>query len=100
MAAFRLSLCAEADLLSIGTHTLRAWGEAQTVRYLDELEFCCQKLADNSVLGRACHHIRPGLYRNEVGRHIIFFRREPAGILVSRILHARMLPERHSFNDE
>jgi plasmid stabilization system protein ParE len=27
----------------------------------------------------------------EAGKHVIFFRREPAGIVVSRILHERML---------
>jgi toxin ParE1/3/4 len=95
---FRLSRLAEADLLSIGGYTLRTWGESQTVRYLGELESCCQQLADNPASGRTCDHIRPGLCRKEVGKHVVFFRREPMGILVSRILHEHMLPERHSFN--
>jgi hypothetical protein len=30
----------------------------------------------------------------------VFFRREPGGILVSRILHERILPERHAVDDE
>jgi len=42
----------------------------------------------------------PGLRRMEQGKHVVFFRREPAGILVSRILHERMLPERHAMVDE
>jgi toxin ParE1/3/4 len=50
--------------------------------------------------GRCCDHIRPGIYRMEVGKHVIFFRRDSAGIVVSRILHERMLPERHAFDDE
>ena len=100
MGASRFSSRAEADLLNIGTYTLRTWGEAQTIRCLDELEQCCRDLADNPLLGRACDHIRPGLYRAENGKHVIFFRRESSGIMVSRILHERMLPERHSFNDE
>jgi plasmid stabilization system protein ParE len=29
----------------------------------------------------------------EHGRHVIFYRIEPRGISVSRILHQRMLPE-------
>jgi hypothetical protein len=36
----------------------------------------------------------------EQGKHVAFFRREPGGILVSRIPHERMLPGRHSFDDE
>ena len=87
-------------LLSVGVYTLRTWGEAQTIRYIDELEDCCQHLADNPTSGRSCDHIRPGLYRRKAGKHVIFFRRDPAGIVVSRILHERMLPERHAFDDE
>jgi len=52
-------------LLSIGAYTLRRWGEAQTVRYLDELEDCCRQLADNVASGRACDYVRPGLYRSD-----------------------------------
>lgn len=100
MATFRFSRLAEADLLSIGVYTLRTWGEAQTIRYIDDLEDCCQQLADSPASGRSCDHIRAGLCRMEVGKHVIFFRREPTGILVSRILHERMLPERHAFNDD
>ena len=87
-------------MLSVGVYTLNTWGEAQTIRYIDELEDCCQHLADSPASGRPCDRICPGLYRAEVGKHVIFFRREPTGILVSRILHQRMLPERHAFDDE
>jgi toxin ParE1/3/4 len=86
-------------LLSIGSYTLRTWGEAQTIRYFDALEPSCQMLADNSGAGRVCDYARPGLYRKEQGKHVIFFRPEPDGIRVSRILHERMLPRRHLFDD-
>ncbi len=100
MAACRFSRAAEADLVSIGVYTLRAWGSAQTARYLDELEACCQQLADNLAAGRLCDHVRPGLRRMEQGKHVVFFRREPTGVLVCRILHERMLPERHVIDEE
>ena len=100
MALFRFSRSAEADLLAIGAHTLRTWGEEQAVRYIDGLEACCQMLADNPELGRACDDIRPGLRRMEHGRHVVFYRQAAAGILVSRILQQRMLPERQSIADE
>jgi toxin ParE1/3/4 len=100
VGAFRFSRLAESDLLSVGSYTLRTWGETQTVRYLAELEACCQQLADNPALGRSCDDIRPGLHRREQGKHVIFFRRESEGILVSRILHERMLPVRHAFSDD
>ena len=99
MAAFRFSRRAEADLLIIGAYTLRSWGEDQTIRYIDDLEACCQMLADNPTLGRACDEVRPGLRRMECGQHVVFYREDAEGILVSRILHQRMLPERHAIDD-
>jgi toxin ParE1/3/4 len=98
--AFRYSRRAEADLLSIARYTLRTWGEEQTTRYIDDLEACCQMLADNPMLGRACDRIRQGLRRMERGQHVVFYREDARGILVSRILHLRMLPERQSIDED
>jgi toxin ParE1/3/4 len=100
VASFRFSRRAEADLTSIVAFTLRAWGEAQAAEYLDQLESRFQALADNPRLGRACAYIRPGLRRFEHGRHVVFYRLTAQGILISRILHERMLPDRHNFVDE
>ena len=55
--------------------------------YLDDLEACCQMVADDPTLGRACDDIRPGLRRMERGRLVVFYRQDAGGILVSRILH-------------
>jgi toxin ParE1/3/4 len=85
--------------MDIGAYTLNAWGEDQTICYIDGLETCCQQLADNPELGRLCDHIRPGLRRMEHPRHVVFYRIEAGGILVSRILHQRMLPERHRIDE-
>jgi len=97
---FRFSRRAEDDLLNIGDYTLRTWGKAQAARYLGELEVCCQMLAANPVLGRPCDDVRPGLRRLEHGKHVVFYRQEPGGILVSRILHQRMLPDRYDTDDQ
>jgi len=97
VAAFRLSRLAESDLLSIGGYTIRTWGDDQVIDYMDDFERCCQMLANNPKAGRACDHIRPGLRRMERGEHVVFYRQEAGGILISRILHRRMLAERQSF---
>ena len=86
--------------MDIGTYTLRTWGEDQAIRYLAGLETCCQQLADNPELGRACDHVRPGLRRMEHGRHVVFYRIEAGAIVVSRILHQRMLPERQIIDEQ
>jgi toxin ParE1/3/4 len=95
VAGFRFSRRAEADLLSIGEYTLRTWGKAQAARYIGELEICCQTMADNPGLGRPCDDVRPGLRRLEHRKHVIFYRQEREGILISRILNKRMIPDRH-----
>jgi toxin ParE1/3/4 len=100
VATFRLSRLAEDDLTGIGVYTLRTWGEDQAIRYLDGLEACCRRLANNPELGRACESVRPELRRMEQGKHVVFFRREPGGILISRILHERMLPEGHAIDED
>jgi toxin ParE1/3/4 len=100
MALLRFSRRAEADLLSIGAYTLRTWGEDQAIRYIDDLEACCQALAGNPALGRRCDDVRPGLRRMECGRHAVFYREAAGGILVSRILHQGMLPDRHAIDDD
>ena len=87
-------------MLSIGNYTLRSWGEAQAFRYLGELEACCQQLADNPASGRSCDDIRPGLLSQGARQACDFLPAGVRGILVSRILHERMLPERHAFADE
>ena len=99
MAAFRFSRRAEADLVGIATYTLRTWGKAQTARYLGDLEAFCRTLADNPSLGRPCDEVRPGLRRTEHGKHVVFYRQDRTGILISRILHQSMLPEKHDTGD-
>lgn len=100
MARFLLTARAEADLLEIADYTLRTWGERQCARYLAQLEDCCQRLADHPIIGRSCDHVRPGLRRREQGKHVVFYRRAGADILVVRILHERMLPELHMGEDD
>ena len=100
MARFRFSRRAEADLLSIRVHTLKTWGVDQTIRYVTDLRSFCQMLADNPEAGRVCDEVRPGLRRMEHGRHVIFYRSDAVGILISRVLHQRMLPRRHAIEDD
>jgi len=57
-------------------------------------------LAENPALGRVCDDIRPGLRRHEHGKQVLFYRQERGGTLVSRILHQRMLPEKHVLDDQ
>lgn len=99
-AEVRFSRRARADLSDIDRYTLAAWGLAQAERYLGAIEECCGRLAGNSLLGRGCNDVQPGLRRMEQGEHVIFYRPHLAGILVLRVLHRRMLPARHKLEQE
>ena len=100
MATIRFARLAEADLLDIGLYTNQTWGRKQCNRYLRQLEERCRQLADDPTRGRSCDEIRPGLRRIRVGKHVVFYREEPGGILVSPILHERMLPEKQAMEEE
>jgi toxin ParE1/3/4 len=105
MATVRFSRRAEDDLLSIAAYTLRTWGEVQADRYLDGMEACCERLAKNPRLGRACGDLHPDwqrsmLRRMEHGKHVIFYKAQEDCILISRILHENMLPAGHLMDDE
>jgi toxin ParE1/3/4 len=99
VAKFRFSRRAETDLLNIAAYTLRTWEQAQTDRYIGDLEACCEQLADNPGSGRPCGYVLAGLRRMEHGKHVVFYRQETDGVLVSRILHQRMLPENNAIDD-
>jgi len=100
VGSFRFSRRADDDLDNIGIYTVPTWGEDQTDRYIRQLEDCCQLLADNPGLGRPCDHVRPGLHRMEHAKHVLFYRLEPRGVLICRILHQSMTPEKHAIDDE
>jgi toxin ParE1/3/4 len=91
----KFSKRALADLKSISRYTLETWGEVQSLRYVDDLQDFLKQLAWSPMLGRSCESIQTGLRRLEHKSHIIFYRKTKDGIFVSRILHQRMLPEKH-----
>lgn len=66
------------------------------MRYLGEFELCCRRLAENPNLARACDRVKAGLRHIETVRHVVFYRVDGAGMLISRILHQKMLPERQN----
>lgn len=51
-----------------------------------------RKCAANQGIARACDHVRPGDFRIEEGRHVLFFKIDPEAVLIVRVLHERMDP--------
>jgi len=95
MAEYRLTPAAEHDLESIWTYTARQWGIEQASRYLDALTATFSEFAESPRTAPGCEHIRSGYRRFGVERHMVYFRMSDDGILIVRVLHARMDALRH-----
>ncbi len=97
MHGFRLSRAAVRDLLSIGTYTRDRWGAEKCRDYLARLDGRFKILAKRPDSGRECEELRTGYWYFREGRHVIFYRlrKRKAGVDIIRVLHERMLPERH-----
>ncbi|HNR11640.1 MAG TPA: type II toxin-antitoxin system RelE/ParE family toxin [Nitrosomonas europaea] len=95
MAEYRLSPAAQRDLDGIFNYTFQQWGAAQAVRYIDILEAACTELVETPSQGQDCSYIRPGYRRRHIERHIVYYRMEPFGVAIIRILHYRQDVLRH-----
>ena len=95
MAEYRLTPKAREDMEAVWLYSLTEWGAEQTDNYIDSLNDAFAFLADNVGVGTACNHIREGYRRYPVKRHMIYYRETSYGIKVMRVLHDRMLPQRH-----
>ena len=99
MSGFALTKAAEQDLVEIARYTLEAWGRGQCERYIGDLDDAFSRLAEDPKRGRPCDRVRPGILRYQQGKHVIFYRAAAKvakyHVLIVRVLHERMLPERH-----
>jgi toxin ParE1/3/4 len=96
-ASFTFSRAADKDLVTLVEGSLLNFGAKQTDRYLACLHEVIMALADFPDLGATFLHQRTGrTYRHHPhGSHVIYYRRRATDILIVRILHAKMLPEKH-----
>jgi len=97
MPVVRYTSRAESDLDEIADYTRHTWNELQVNKYLDEMEHFCVLLAQNPRLGRTYSKVHPAWRRMEHKSHVILYREIETGILVQRILHKSMLPQRQGF---
>jgi len=87
MGSYFLSESAQNDVISIRDYTIDTWGEAQTSKYLSQLEQRLEWLAENPALGKKRDEVKNGYISFSEGRHIIFYRIAERGIEVMGIIH-------------
>jgi toxin ParE1/3/4 len=100
VSKWKLTNKAQSELADITLYTTDTWGDAQAERYLALLLHGFDLIAEKPGIGRACDRLAPDLRRFELGKHVVFYRRKQAGILISRILHQSSLPTRRLFMDD
>lgn len=99
MSKWKLTRKAQSDFAGILIYTKNTWGEEQAERYLAGLLNGLDLITQEPGIGRSCGRLGSGLRRFERGKHVIFYKPDRNGILVSRILHQRMLPAQPHFMD-
>ena len=82
-----LSEAAKSDLRAIHSYSLERWGRARADAYLDDLRDRMGAVAKGELLGTTADDIRPGLRRQLVGTHAIWFRVQGDRLRVIRVLH-------------
>lgn len=86
---------AERDIAEIAAYTVTTWGEEQWEIYAALLEHTCEVILPKNLRFARQFPLRPGLFRWKCERHVIFFRKVKGRVQIVRVLHERMLPERH-----
>jgi toxin ParE1/3/4 len=92
MARLTITESARADLREIRAYIAKD-NPAAARRVVERLRAQARKLAATPGIGRHREDLRPELFSFPVGRHILFYRPQPGGIVLVRVLHgARDLP--------
>ena len=97
VARYTKSKVADRDIEHITAHSFSNFGKRQTIKYMDGLAELLQLLADHPKCGHTFIHSKTGkvyLHYPYVS-HVIYYRQRGSDIFIVRILHKRMLPEKH-----
>ncbi len=95
MSDYRLTQRAAMDLEELFEYSIERFGLTRTERYKAELGRCLDRIAFDPRIGWPVGGRTRPFFRYECLRHVVFFTLMPNGVLVIRILHGAMAPERH-----
>ena len=90
-----LSPRAEDDIVEIAAHTLQVWAERQMSRYVEDLHRRFENLVRFPETGRRRDELGRGYLSIVQGSHIVFYRMTARALVIIRVLHVRMSPDRH-----
>lgn len=93
MARLTITAHARADLQEIHSHIARDKPGAAR-RFVERLRAKARQLAETPGMGRSrSEDLRPDLFSFPVGQYMLFYRQQPDGIVLVRVIHgSRDLP--------
>jgi toxin ParE1/3/4 len=93
MARLTVTESARADLREIRAYIAKD-NPAAARRVVERLRAQARKLAETPGMGRSREDdLRPNLFSLAVGKHVLFYRPQPGGVVLVRVIHgARDLP--------
>ncbi len=86
---------AKSDLKDIWHYSFNKWDEDQADKYLLQLDAGMEGLTSNPNIGKSREKVREGYRSTQINRHVIYYRLEGNIIDIVRVLHERMIPEKH-----
>lgn len=89
------SPAAETDLENIWLYSFEKWGEERGDRYHDELFKGMNRLIDHPMSGQSREQVRQGYRSIQINRHVVYYRLDGEIIDIVRVLHERMIPQKH-----
>lgn len=90
MADYRLSKTADQDIERIAVEGMAQFGVEQALHYHKALEACFDAIAARPLSYPPADIVRAGYRRCVFESHVVYFRMEPAGVEIVRVLHQRM----------
>jgi toxin ParE1/3/4 len=93
MARLTITALARTDLQEIHSHIAKDKPEAAR-RFVERLRSKARQLAESPGMGRSRREdLRPDLFSFPVGQYVLFYREQPDGIVLVRVIHgSRDLP--------
>ncbi|MEO1335995.1 MAG: type II toxin-antitoxin system RelE/ParE family toxin [Myxococcota bacterium] len=95
MRALVISARAEDDLREIWLWSYNQFGEDQADRYLDQLDEGLQRCGLEPHRGKSRDALRSGYWSKVVRKHIAFYTFTDDQVVIQRVLHGSMDPQRH-----
>jgi toxin ParE1/3/4 len=88
MARLTITATARADLHEIRDSITKDKPEAAR-RFVRRLREQARALSETPGMGRRRRDLRPDLYSFPIGRYVLFYRPQPGGIVLVRVIHGR-----------